>query len=145
MGFKTLDWRHKDTQHLGLKTQRQRKYDRSHLGIKVWLPWKSKDNYKAFVELNGIIEELPKFNIWQMFPFIIFNLAQNMDKPFPHRKHVELRSTMQIQRIFIVDLVFKFNFQLCHQIKFCFACKCNINVFQIANPWIIWPFFMDKY
>jgi len=52
---------------------------------------------------------------------------------------------MQIQGIFIINLVFKFNFQLCHQIIFCFTCKCNINVFQTTNPRIIWPICMEIY
>ncbi len=80
-----------------------------------------------------------------MFPFIIFNLTQNMNKPPPHGKCVELRRIIQIQKKFIVDLIFKFNFQFYHQIKFCLTCKCNINGFQTTNPHIKLLVFVNKY
>ncbi len=80
-----------------------------------------------------------------MFPFIIFNLAQHTKKPPPHGKQVELRKIIQVQKIFIVDLIFKFNFQLYHQIRFCFTCRCNINGFQTTNPQIRLLVFVDKH
>jgi hypothetical protein len=58
---------------------------------------------------------------------------------------MKLRRIMEVQRIFIVDLVFKSNFQFYHQIRFHFTCKCKISGFQKVNMWIEWLVIVHKY